>query len=422
MSFIKLSSAYLNRNQKALILVGLTIVAYYAAFNRPQTFPWVVASLLLSTLVSGFLWPRLLIKNISIERKGPERSEVGADVSLNITITNHGTMPKFMIKSVDRLPFADALNTSSASKEKTLGLIAYLAKNSSYQFSVSIKCEKRGQYKLGPVGLATNFPLGLYEAYVSKNGGLDSLIVYPKVFTILSLPLYGTPSEIHRGGFLLPKGVGSADFLSLREYRQGDNPKYIHWPSTARYAGLMVKEFEPLASANIHLILDSSSAANVGLGRDSTFEYAVEIAASISRYACNMGMAVSVTTDDTFNRTSALGTGEMHFQEILDMLAVIDSNGDSPYSTIIENVAQTIRYGQTAIIFLSIPETSSTLILQAITKLQERGANIIAITFDISSFLDSPQQSASSWSILLDMGVHLISIRKGDDLVRIFNQ
>ena len=34
----------LFRYQKVLIMIGLTLVAYYAALNRIQVFPWVIAA------------------------------------------------------------------------------------------------------------------------------------------------------------------------------------------------------------------------------------------------------------------------------------------------------------------------------------------------------------------------------------------
>ena len=97
-----------------------------------------------------------------------------------------------------------------------------------------VRCEQRGFYRLGPVGLASSFPLGLTAARIAADESIRTLTIYPEVFAILALPLRGAPSQVHRGGYLLPEGAGAAEFAGLREYRRGDNPRHVHWPTTAR--------------------------------------------------------------------------------------------------------------------------------------------------------------------------------------------
>jgi uncharacterized protein (DUF58 family) len=288
-----------------------------------------------------------------------------------------------------------------------------------------VLCEKRGFYQLGPAGLASSFPLGLAEARRQKNDGVRTLTIYPDVFSIVTLPLSGTPSEIHRGGFLLPEGAGAAEFSSLREYRRGDNPRHVHWPTTARLNELMVKVFEPMASASLYIALDLSTDANVGKGKHSSFEYAVRIAASIARYAISNGMPVCLSGVSARSITIAPGSGEAHFRGILDALAVVDADGAMPYARALHNVAMSCRHGQTVVVFLSEPEARAAATVQAIAMLRARGANVLAVTFERESFLTQATSLSrtrpSPWAGLLDLGVTCLTIRNGDDLVRIFN-
>jgi len=50
---------------------------------------------------------------------------------------------------------------------------------------------------------------------------------------------------------------------------------------------------------------------------------------------------------------------------------------------------------------------------------------VLAVVFDRDSFLSPDalrvRKSASSWAGLLDLGVVSLAVRKGDDLVRVFN-
>lgn len=409
------------RFQKPVILIGLTFIAYFAAINRTQALSWAIAALLLATVITGFTWPRWLIRHLSVTRSGPNCAEEGEAICFKVEVENHGWLPRFMIEVIDRLPFAGAAKGEAGSSEKVLGAVAYIGGSSCQRFDVSVICEKRGFYQLGPVGLASSFPLGLAEARQQKNGGVQTLTVYPSIFPIVSLPLVGTPTEIHRGGFLLPEGAGAAEFSGLREYRRGDNPRHVHWPTTARLNELMVKEFEPLASACLYIAIDMSREANAGQGKHSCFEYAIRIAASIARYACSNGMPIRMAGEGSAKFSIGMGSGEAHFREALDALAVVDADGNVPYSKVLQAVAMNCRHGQTVVVFLSAPEAQITETLQAIGLLRARGANVLAMAFDRGTFLGKPPQEALPWPGLFDLGVPYMTIRKGDDLVRLFN-
>ena len=412
-----------SRHVKPLVLSGITLVAYIAAINRSQPLMWAIAALLLATLVIGYIWPRWLVKGLVVTRNGPERAEEGAVVRFHVTLAHQGWLPRFMVEVVDHLPFVGAAQGLASTGEKVLGVVAYIGGNTQRSFDVQLLCEKRGFYQLGPVGLASSFPLGLAEARQNRNGGVQTLTIYPDVFPIVSLRLSGAPSEIHRGGFLLPEGTGTAEFSGLREYRRGDNPRHIHWPTTARLNELMVKEFEPLASASLYIALDMSTKANVGKGRHSSFEYAVRIAASIGRYACNNGMPIRMEGEGTRSLAIASGFGDTHFGNMLDELAVVAADGEVPYAMVLQSVATNCRLGQTVVVFLSEPDEAVADTLQSIAMLRARGANVLAITFDRASFLAKAAEpgSASPWMGLLDLGVSYLTIRNGDDLLRVFN-
>ncbi|GAB4125360.1 MAG: hypothetical protein Fur0040_07600 [Sideroxydans sp.] len=417
-------SDWVQRHQKALVLAALTLVAYVAAINRDQALTWAIAALMLATLASGFVWPHWLVKRLSVTRTGPERAEEGETIHFHVTVRNDGLLPRFMIEAVDHLPFVGAAQGGAGAGEQILGVVAYIGGNAARSFDVPLLCEKRGFYQLGPVGLASSFPLGLAEARQSRNGGLQTLTIYPNIFSIVALPLSGAPSEIHRGGFLLPEGAGAAEFSGLREYRRGDNPRHVHWPTTARLNELMVKEFEPLASASLYVVLDLAADANVGRGRHSSFEYAVRIAASIARYACNNGMPVRLSGEGARSLALGIGTGEAHFRAILDALAVVEADGAIPYARALQNAAMNCRHGQTVVVFLSEPEARAAATAQAVALLRARGAHVLAILFERDSFLGKAAESGarpSPWGGLLDLGATCITIRNGDDLMRVFN-
>lgn len=423
---------WLSARLKPIVVGALALVAYLAALNRAQALPWAIAALLAATLIAGIAWPHWLVRRLSVTRKGPARAEEGETISFQVEVRNRGWLPRFMVELVDRLPFVGSGDPAANSREKVLGVLAYVPGNKSSQFELKLLCEKRGHYRLGPVGLASSFPLGLAEARRSGNGGVQTLTVYPDVFPILALPLRGAPSQIHRGGYLLPEGAGAAEFSGIREYRRGDNPRHVHWPTTARLNELMVREFEPLAAACLCIALDLSAGGNIGQGKQATFEYAVRIAASVARYGCTQNIRTRLLGQGAAPLRIPAGSGQQHYADILDRLAVVDADGGAEYAALLTEIAANCSSGETVLVFLAEPADHSAEILQALALLQARRAHLFAVLFARGTFAGAardgtpqmPERAGQPGDVtggLLELGAYCLPVRQGDDLVRLFN-
>lgn len=414
------------RHARPAVLLGLTAVAYLAAINRAQPLPWAIAALLSATLVTGVAWPHWLVKRLSVVRRGPERAAEGETVTFHAEVENLGWLPRFMVELVDHLPFVGAAEGRADQGERTLGVVAYVPARGRRRFAVLLLCEKRGYYRLGPVGLASSFPLGLAEARQRRNDGVQTLTIYPSVFPIMALPLHGAPSQIHRGAYLLPEGAGAAEFSGLREYQRGDNPRHVHWPTTARTGELMVKEFEPLASACMYLVLDQAAASNIGQGREATFEYGVRIAASMAGYATGNGIPTRLLGRGERPLYLSPGVGERHDMALLDALAVVAADGAVPYGKVLEQAAADCCRGETVVVFLSGPVAEQEATLNALALLRMQGANLFAVVFERESFrrhgAGRDPVAARYLAGLLELGAHCVPVRQGDDLVRLFNR
>ncbi|HYD62510.1 MAG TPA: DUF58 domain-containing protein [Noviherbaspirillum sp.] len=419
-----------RRLVKPMVLAGLILVAYLAAINRAQPLVWAVAALLSATLVTGVVWPRWLVQRLAVIRTGPQRAAEGERITFRVEIRNQGRGPRFMVEVIDRLPFVDVDQVSGIRSDQSLGVIAYLPGRGRRTFDVTLVAEKRGFYTLGPAGVRSGFPLGIVESTRRGGSGTRTLTVYPEVFPVASFPLQGVQSQMHRGDCLLPKGSGTAEFSGLREYLRGDNPRHIHWPTTARLNELMVKEFEPLASARITIALDLAADSNVGRGRHATLEYAIRIAASIANHACAKGLPVRIHGLAFPGSAAEYGTGQGHFHRLLDELAVIDAGATSHYATEVEQAASGCEEGETVVVFLSEPKDRINATVDTLRQLQESGANLLIVHFDRPSFIDGARgipkerrkvDADDIQGALLDIAGCYLSVSMGDDLSRLFD-
>jgi uncharacterized protein (DUF58 family) len=78
-------------------------------------------------------------------------------------------------------------------------------------------------------------------------------------------------------------GAERGDFRALREYRPGDDPRDIHWRSTARAGEPIIRQYERDASDEYWIVLDTG-APDAAAG-----EAAVEVAASLMARAHERG-------------------------------------------------------------------------------------------------------------------------------------
>lgn len=410
---------------KLIILILFTLVAYVAALGRQQSLPWLIASLFSASLIIGVAWPYRLIQRLSAHRHCPERAVEGEYITLRVDVANAGWLPRFMIEIVDGLPFVGAAADSAGTTKSLLGSIGFLPGGGKRGLSVKLLCEKRGHYLLGPIGLASSFPLGLNEALVHTPHSQQTLIIYPDRFPILALPLVGAPSQIHRGGYRLWEGAGAAEFTGLREYRRGDNPRHIHWPTSARLGGLMVKEFEPLAAASLCIALDLHQPAEIGKGKHTTLEYAVRIAASIAEFACRHDIQQRFLALGRQPVRHSPGKGHFHYRQLLDSLAIARADGDKPYARLLSEIAHDCRRGETVVVLLSEPEEYHPATLRALALIKARGAHLLAVLFERDSFIAGKPMKTGGHGLhaaLLELRASCIEVRRGDDLSRVFNR
>ena len=105
------------------------------------------------------------------------------------------------------------------------------------------------------------------------------------------------------------------EFRNLRDYRAGDDPRDVHWRSTARLGQPLVREYERERAEALWICLDQGRRGAPG---EAVEEEAVEIAASLARAAIERNQPVGLATADAVVDED---TGPAQLERILDVLA-----------------------------------------------------------------------------------------------------
>ena len=113
----------------------------------------------------------------------------------------------------------------------------------------------------------------------------------PPVLPLGPLPFLASASDPSRRSRPDPHRGSGPEYLGIREYRPGDSPRHVHWPSTARTGTVMVRELEEERSQRLTIVVDTL--ADVG-DEGTPLDACCTAAASIARVAFSEGHSMRI--------------------------------------------------------------------------------------------------------------------------------
>ena len=279
------------------------------------------------------IWYRFCLSEVTVRRHlDVDRAEIGDEVSFIITIENRKILPLPRLDLDDEVPedchIAGAVvqpsyKTGRATLTNAFSLWAMQRVTRRYRMRVL----ERGSFAFGPMTLHSGDPLGI----LTRTENIDQparLLVHPLV---MPLERFGLPARAPFGDFATSRRL-LADPLrvaGVREYVAGDDPRHIHWKSTARTGALHTKIFEPSAHHTLTIFLDLRTFGRderlfghgqfVGVDHDLS-ELAVSAAASLAAWGLEHGYAVGLCAN---------GTMQTYDDDIWRPKASADSDADS---------------------------------------------------------------------------------------------
>lgn len=163
-----------------------------------------------------------------------------------------------------------------------------------------VRAQERGAYHLGPVQLRQRDPFGLTHV-THAIGRPEELLVLPSVEALGGRVEQGAGTgEAGEQSHLV--ALRGEDDASIREYRDGDEMRRVHWPATAHRGELMVRQEERPVHRRAVVLLDSRAAAHGVRGRSGTspsYEWAVSATASVVSHLHRQGYLVHLLTETT---------------------------------------------------------------------------------------------------------------------------
>ncbi|MEO5331994.1 MAG: DUF58 domain-containing protein [Magnetococcus sp. YQC-5] len=186
---------------------------------------------------------------------------------------------------------------------------------------------QRGPAHFVGVTVARPDPLGLIRALV-RIPRPQTLLVLPKTYPLPArLQLPGVRQH-QVGGESMAYSVGdAAEFVSLRDYREGDSPRHIHWPSWAKTGKPVIREFREEYFTRHALILDTFCPFG-----GEVFEEAVSLAASFAAVTDDGEALLDLLFVSNQAHCFTMGRGVSQSRQIQEILAAVFPLPDQPFA------------------------------------------------------------------------------------------
>lgn len=257
----------------ATLLVGL------AAINAGLNLLFLVWGMMLFLILASGVLSELCLRKLEVRRATPQAIFAQAPYLMGISLGNgKRRLPSFSVEVEDLV--------EGQPLEKRcyfLKLPAGRVQETAYRHVVP----RRGRLRLSGFRVSTRFPFGLIHKSKDIEARAD-LLVYPALCPVPPELLQGFASHHGRGHHKWRSRRG--EFFGLREFRQGDDPRDIHWRTSARRGAAFVRETEDDEGQEVRLVLDNGAAAE----GDQIFEQAVSMAASMACELLHRGYRVGL--------------------------------------------------------------------------------------------------------------------------------
>ena len=295
--------------------VAITIGIGLAAINTGNNLLYLLLGWLFSVIIASGALSDASLRGLFVRRMPPGRVFANRPFLMEISVENlKGKLASYSIEIED---LVDARPLDK--KCYFLKIPARRVQRTAYRHTFP----RRGVYSFDGFRIATKFPFALFRKslVVSEPG---ELIVYPAIYPMPP----PTPRARNLGETMVARLGRRGEFFGLREYRDGDDRRDIHWHSTARTGRLMVREYEEEAQRRATIFCDNALPAEPGVNDGDldeeelaeSLERAISLTASLAASYISLGYAVRLVAR---GESVPFAAGQHQLSRILRVLALL---------------------------------------------------------------------------------------------------
>jgi uncharacterized protein (DUF58 family) len=367
----------LTARGRLFVVLGLVVVGISMASGQRDVMRlgWLFVAL---PVIAAILVARARLR-MSCERSvEPARVPLGSPMRGKITLGQDGRLPAGILMLEDLVP------RELGNRPRFLVDKADLSWRREVDYPLLGRV--RGRFTTGPLTVRTTDPFGLVRLdrqFVATS----EVLVTPEV---VPLSVMRTAGGAGSAGEARPHRIGvvGQDDALVRDYRQGDDVRRIHWRSTARWGELMVRREEQAWDPSASIILDSRSSAHAGRGMHNSIEWAISAAASIAVHFLDDGFSIEIyEADGPLHISGSLGQHSSASQElVISRLTDLKERMTSTMHYAVES-ATVDRPGQLVVAVMGRMDADDA---NSLLRVRRNRAQGLAIVLDVDTFADEP--------------------------------
>jgi uncharacterized protein (DUF58 family) len=288
-----------------LWFVLFTVLVAIAATNTGNNALYLVVSVMLATLVVSGLVSRQNVGGLEAELEVPGDVFANQPFSLEFGLENRSRwLPRWFL-------------LVSASRTGTPRLVPRLPRRGTSRGRLELLLPRRGRRTIPAVHVSSLFPFGFFRKGVRYHVDRE-VVVFPELYPAATV-------EVEQTGRLGEVPVNRAgrghDLHALRGFRQGDDPRGIHWKQTAKTGDMVYMERQTEESRRLSILFDNGVGELDGEDDRARFERLVSEAATTAVDYLGRGFEVELVTRD---RAIPFAGGRRQRLAILEHLALVE--------------------------------------------------------------------------------------------------
>ncbi len=327
----------------------------------------------------------------------PVRVQVGEQATVRLRLENVGRMPTGLLLLEDQVPYLLG--------SKPRFVLDRMSARWCRDVTYPVRSEARGRFTVGPLTLRVTDPFGLVEMSRSFRSQ-EVFLVTPRVHALPSAKAGGEWSSSGEHNQRAVSADGEED-VTVREYRDGDDLRRVHWRSSARRGELMVRREEQPWQSRATVFLDTRRISHRGSGATSSFEWAVSAAGSVGVHLLRRGFSVRLLTDagaSVLATARESGPSVESEGQILDALAVVAPSSIGHLSQTSLTASSDGSHGLLVAVLGVVTPAEA----QALVQARQRSSTAFAIVLDTPSWAAGNERSPQAVAEQLAESVRML--------------
>lgn len=244
MKFLNLGKDNWARTSPArdgVIFLVLTFIIGFAALNTGNNLLYLIFSMMISLVAISGILSMINISGIEVEMiRHPSFFALTPGKAV------------FSVKNNKRIPsYSLTFRTGSNS-----AYLPCLPPGDSGEIKMNCFFTERGWNDMPDMTINTRFPFGFFRKWIKVSLGDHKILVYPNIHKVGSEELLNSNNT---GEVISGKSGEGTELKTIREYREGDNTRYIDWKNSAKKNSIMVKEFYGDMSRTARIVFSPES-------------------------------------------------------------------------------------------------------------------------------------------------------------------